>query len=367
MKVKKRLLLLITIAILAIIVGSFNTTILPDKYFNDANLIANDPYNEKGLVGSYSFSMWFYDVLGLNKIPFPLVSLIQLIIIFVIIKRLGIPKNFGKLTLRNSVVWVSLLLFSVYLSMPSKEFINFIYISLICGVLISSRIKLRKKVIFVCLLLLFFSFWFRPYYLLVPFLGIGLYFLSRLEFKSRTVSNIFWGIMIACFFSFSYGFIKGEFMSESSREKLNKRRMGREDSQTMIVSPVETDTAIGEGVGIFYGFFSVNLPLNGLKFFYKPQVVAFVIWQSLMFILLVYFYSKCMRNRQKYRQEEWLFHFVFAYLITQGVFEPDLGSAIKHKLGVFPIIYLAFYFDQNMISEYKKRYKYVLKDKVENH
>jgi hypothetical protein len=359
--IKKNHFFLAIIALIAIIIGSCNVFILPDKYFFDANLIANDPYNQKGFMSSYSFAMWFYDFFKLNRIPYPLVSVIQLTIIFIIFKKLGVPKIFSKLTLRNIIVWIGLLMFSVYLSMPSKEFINFIFISYICLILISGNISLTRKVIFVSLLLVFFSIWYRPYYFMMPFLSIGLYYLSRLKIKNKVASNIFWGLLMACFFSFSYGMVKGEFMSESTRERLNKKRAGREDSQTIIVSPVETNSLLGEGIGIYYGFFTVNLPINGLKFFYKPQVLAFVFWQSIMFIFLLIFYGKCIKHRHRYKHEEWLFHLVFAYLIIQGVFEPDLGSAIKHKLGVFPLIYLAFYYDQNILKSPRKRYKYVIK------
>jgi hypothetical protein len=333
--------------ITALLIGSMTTIFLPDKYFFDANLIYSDPYNEKGLLGSYSFSMWFYDILKLNHLPYAVISFIQLSSIFYIIKRIGIPEIFAKPVLRNVIVWSTLLMFSIYLSMPSKEFINFLYISVISYILIS-KFTIKKKVLIISALLIFFGVWYRPYFALMPFLSFGLYYLSKINIRNRVLNNIIGGLLIACFMSLSYGIVKGEFMTESSREALNQKRIGREDSQTIILSPIKTDNIVGESVGIFYGFLAVNFPLDGFKFFYKPQVVAFVFWQLLMFTYLVYFYNKCTNNRSRYRHEEWIFHFVFAYLIIQGIFEPDLGSAVKHKLGVFPLIYLAFYFDKGL-------------------
>lgn len=354
MLVKSKYFLYTLIVLTALLIGSFTTIFLPEKYFFDANLIYSDPYNEKGLLGSYPFSMWFYDILKLNLLPFAVISFIQLSTIFYIIKRIGIPDIFVKPVLRNVVVWSTLLMFSVYLSMPSKEFITFLYMSIICFILIS-QMTIKKKVLLISLLLIFFGVWYRPYFALMPFLSIGLFYLSRIKIRNRAFNNIFGGLLIACFMSLSYGLVKGEFMSESSREALNQIRMGREDSQTLIVSPIETDNLVGESVGIFYGFFAVNFPVNGFKFLNKPQVVAFIFWQLLMFIYLVYFYNKCTNNRSRFRHEEWIFHFVFAYLIIQGVFEPDLGSAVKHKLGVFPLIYLAFYYDKRLINKTNKQ------------
>ena len=40
----------------------------------------------------------------------------------------------------------------------------------------------------------------------------------------------------------------------------------------------------------------------------------------------------------------WLFHILFGYFMVQGIFEPDLGSSIKHKIGVLPLIYEAVFY-----------------------
>jgi hypothetical protein len=358
--VKSKYLLFGLIALVAIVFGICSTYILPDKYFFDAYLIILDRYNEKGFIGSYSFAMMFYHITGLKKLHFSLVALIQLPIIFLLIRKIGIPDIFSKINLRNMLIWSSLLIFSVYLSIPSKEFINFIYISIICFVLLAP-IQLWKKVILSSALFVFFGIWYRPYFILIPIFSTALYIGSQIKIKNKALFNITSGLLIACFVSLSYGVLKGEFMSQSSREKFNEIRVGREDSQTIIVSPVDTETITGESIGIFYGFFSVNFPVNGLKFFYKPQVLAFVFWQILLFSFLVYFYSTCLKNRQLFKHELWIFHYVFAYLIIQGIFEPDLGSAIKHKLGVFPLIYIAMYFNQGLIKYPKNITRYVFK------
>ncbi len=298
----------------------------------------------------------------LGKIPFGLVALIQLPIIFYAIKRLGIPKIFGKPLLRNVAVWLSLFIFAVYLSIPSKEFINFLYVCGICYVLIAP-IRLWQKIVISTLLFMFFGTWFRQYYILVPILAFGLFVIGyiRIRIKNKVLFNLIGGLLIACFLSLSYGFVKGEFMTQSFRERINKVRVGRDDSQTIITSPVPIDNIAGESISIFYGFFTVNFPVNSLKFFYKPQVMAFLFWQLLLFSFLMYFYNKCLKRKDVYKHEQWVFHLIFAYLIIQGVFEPDLGSAVKHKLGVFPLIYLAMYYDQGLLKYPKKNVKYVIK------
>lgn len=351
----------VSLALITTLFGVCSSFILPDKYYFDANLIRFDPGSEKGLSGSYSFTMWFYDLLHLNQLEYYFIAVLQIPVIFYLLSRLGIPEIFGRPILRNLIVWLTLLIFAVYLSIPSKEFVNFIYIIIICLVLVSS-LKLIKKLVIVCVLFIFLGIWYRPYFVLIPILSLSLYLGSFVNIKNKIALNIVSGLLIACFISLSYGMIKGEFMSQSTRESLNERRMGREDSQTIIVSPVKTDTFLGESISIFYGFFTVNLPFNGLKFFYKPQVIAFVFWQILMVSYLIFFYNKCLKRKNIFKHEVWFFHFTFAYLIIQGIFEPDLGSAVKHKLGVFPLIYLALYYDQGLVKQVKKYVKYVVRN-----
>lgn len=359
---KKHKLLFACIAIFTTILGSLAVFYLPERFMFDAVTISVDRYNEKGWLGSYPFSMMLYHITGIGNLPFPLVAFIQLPIIFIILYQLKVPAIFYKLTLRNAIIWLGLVMYGVYVGFPSKEFITAFYIWLICLVLIS-QIPLKLKILYSIILLIFFGWFYRQYFILVPFLALGLYIVGYIKFKNRLLTVVVAGIIISCFMSLSYGIVKGEFMSQSSREALNKRRLerGDENAATMIVSPVETDTFHGEAIGIVYGFFTVNLPVTGLRFLLKPHVIAFVIWQLSLFIYLLYMYAIVLKNKQRYDHELWVFHLLFAYFIIQGVFEPDLGSAVKHKLGVFPLIWLAFYYDQGLIKRPQIIKKYVLK------
>ncbi|MNG07943.1 hypothetical protein D3C87_1495920 [compost metagenome] len=126
---------------------------------------------------------------------------------------------------------------------------------------------------------------------------------------------------------------------------VNSTRLVSGDANSIITSPVKTDTWYGETISVFYGFFTVNLPLNGLKHILSPQIIVFVIWQLLLFYILLVRFSKCLKERKKYRYELLIMFILFSFFILQGVFEPDLGSAIRHKIGIFPLIYFALYYE----------------------
>src|SRR5690606_978465 len=115
-------------------------------------------------------------------------------------------------------------------------------------------------------LLLVFSYFFRPYYLLVVIISIVLFSVSKLNFKNKKVTTVFYGIAVAIIISLSYGAIKGKFISQKTRENINEYRIaGEEATNSAIISPVATCTGYGECCGIVCGVVSVSLPINGLK------------------------------------------------------------------------------------------------------
>lgn len=355
-------LIYICIAVVTVLLGVCASMFLPERFMYDAHIIIDRAHLEKGWIGSYPFTMMFYDSTGLSKWSFPAIALVQLPVVFFLMSRLKIPDHFYRLNLKNLIIWLGLLMYGVYVGFPSKEFITALYIYLVCMVLITP-ISLVKKILFSSLMLVFFGWFYRQYFILVPVLALVIYGMSFIRLKNRVLSLIVVGLITASFMSLSYGVLKGEFMSQSSREVLNKRRLkeGDANAATMIVSPVETDQFHGEVVGIVYGFFTVNLPISGLRFLLKPHVLAFVVWQLALFLYLLYIYHIILRDRKTYAHQQWVFHLLFAYFIIQGVFEPDLGSAVKHKLGVFPLIWLAMYYNKGLIKTPKIIRKYVFK------
>lgn len=336
----------IQLALICLVVGIISSFALPSKFYNDAEIIVNDYYNEIGLVGGYPFTILFYSITHLNKVPFFLIAIIQLPILFYFLYKIGVPDNFRVLNIQNILVYISFFLIGLFICIPSKEFINFIYLSFIVLLFRNKKYSLNKTIIISFILFFIISFILRPYYLFLPIFSILLYFGTFIKSKNKALNLIFFSIVFAVLMSISHGIIRGEYISESTREMHNFDRLGSDEAQSMIQSPVPTDTWYGETIGIFYGYLSVNIPIVALKHFLKPQVVAFIIWQLLFFYVLYKKFKICLKNRQELKYELWIFLFIFSYFVVQGLFEPDLGSAIRHKIGVFPLIYYALYYDK---------------------
>ncbi|WP_316634773.1 hypothetical protein [uncultured Flavobacterium sp.] len=319
--------------------------VLPPKFFYDAAIIAYDKGNEIGYFGSYPLTILLYKISGFRYLPFPVIALIQFPVLMFVLYKIGIPDNFEKINIKNILVYMGILMIAIFMSMPSKEFITFLYVSPIVFLCLNEQISLKKTIVYIIILLLIFGVFYRPYYALIPIIGGGMYLLSLITFKNKTVRTIFYGLLIAIFLSFSHGIIKGKYLSEISREVVNSDRVGSSDANSIIISPVKTDTWYGEVVSIFYGFFTVNIPVNGLKHIFSPQIITFIIWQLFLFYILLVRFSKCLKERKRYPKELLILLIIFSFFIVQGVFEPDLGTAVRHKIGIFPLIYFALYYE----------------------
>jgi hypothetical protein len=343
--IKESKLVFLSLFGINLLIGVVAFFVLPDRYFFDTKIIILDRHHEIGLIGSYPFAILFYKITGLKYLPYPIIALIQSPILVYILYKIGIPKNFHKINVKNFLIYIGFFMMAIFVSMPSKEFITFIYLSTIIFVYQSNTISPKYKVLISLLIVSFFGVFFRPYFLLIPIMALGMYYVTFVNFKNRAFTSIFYGIMIAIFISLSVGAINGKHLSESSRDVVNIDRMNSKDANSMIESPLKTDTWYGETAAIIYGFISVNIPIEGFKHIFSPQIIAFIIWQLLLFYILFVRFSICLKHRKKYKYLLWTLLILFAYFIVQGVFEPDLGTATRHKIGVFPLIYYALYYE----------------------
>jgi hypothetical protein len=343
--IKRSTATFIVLFVLNLFVAVFSFYILPKRFFYDAVVIALDKGNEIGFFGSYPLTILFYKITGLRYLPFSIVGLIQFPILMYVLYKIGIPTDFEKLNIKNVLVYLGILMIAIFMSMPSKEFITYLFISLIVFLFLNEKDSFRKVLFTVFFLLAVFGIFYRPYFFLIPIIAVGMYGAILINFKNKTFAAIFYGLLTAIFLSLIYGIVEGQYFSQVSREVVNSTRMGSADANSSILPPIKPDTWYGETIGIFYGFFSVNVPINGLKHIFSPQILVFIIWQLFLFYILIVRFSRCIESRSEHKNELWALLILFAFFIVQGVFEPDLGSAVRHKIGVFPLIYYALYYD----------------------
>ncbi len=336
---------------ISILIGMLSSFFLPEKFFYDAQIIVDDPFNEIGwFKGSYPFTISLYHLFRLNKLPFFIIALIQLPILFYILNKIGIPKDFNRLTLRNIFLYISFLLIGVFIGQPSKEFISFIVIGIVTLVISSKRLEFKLKLLLTTIIFVIAGFLFRPYYLIVPFMWCSILYLGAiLPKKHKMLSSVFIGLVVLIGISSMYFFLKGDFLSEVYRERINDLRRGEDYAQSIIESPLRPLSFFTEFFSIIYGVISVNFPILNLKLLIKPQIFCFVLWQLILDLFLIQSLIRVVK-----RMDKNLFLMLLlclSFFLLQGIFEPDLGSAIRHKIGFFPAIYYIVIYGKKHITK----------------
>ena len=118
--VKKNTAIYFGLFIVNLIISFLAYFILPDRFFSDTRTIVYDIHNEIGYIGSYPLSILFYKITFLKYLPFPIIALIQYPILIYILYKIGIPKNFHILTIKNLIVYIAFFMLAIFVSMPSK-------------------------------------------------------------------------------------------------------------------------------------------------------------------------------------------------------------------------------------------------------
>lgn len=342
---KKNKLTFLVLFVVSLFIASIGMFVLPEKFFYDAQTIVFDYYNEAGFKGSYPIAMSFYKYTYLNALPFNVVGILQLFFYYFVLYKIGIPKDFHLLTIKNLVMYLAFLMIAIFIAMPSKEFITFLYISQIIFLFQSHRLSLDLQLLISFVLLIVFGVFFRSYFALIPFISVLLYFFTKIKYPNRALATICISMMIIVLFSVLHALLKGEFFSDLARNLVNETRQGSEDANSMIIPPMKGSGIFPELINTIYSFFSVNFPIVEYKHLLSPRISAFIFWQILFTIIIVVRFSWALKDKKTNRKTLWIFYFILSYLAIQSVFEPDLGSAIRHKIGVLPLIYYLFYYD----------------------
>ena len=341
--IKKNKITFLLLFFTSITITLISEYIFPEKFFYDAKTIVFDYHNEAGFKGSYPITMSFYKYTFLGKLPFSVVGIIQLFFYYFILYKIGIPKDFHLITIKNLVMYLAFLMIPIFIAMPSKEFITFLYISQIVFIIRSKKIGFDLALLYSFFILILFGIFFRSYFALIPFISVLLYSISKIRYPNRALGILVTSIFIIVIFSVTHSLLKGEYFSDLARNSVNEIREGSADANSMIIPPLANTNWFAELVNTFYSFFSVNFPIVEFKHLLSPRIVMFIFWQILFTIIFVVRFSWAMRDGEY--KILWIFYFMFSYFSIQSVFEPDLGSAIRHKIGMLPLIYYLFYYD----------------------
>lgn len=346
MKFDKSRFFLYSVAFMGLIIATTAIFILPERFFYDTVIFIQDPYHEIGFKGSYPLTISFYKYTGLKYLHFSIIGFLQYTICFLILLKAGIPDKFYLANFKNVVIYLAIILLGVFLSMPSKEFITYLFIAVITFLFYKKKYPLTRTIVISVVLFVVFSYWYRPYFVLIPIIAVTVHLLSRLNLSKHSFRVFFYGLGITVFLFLSAGIVKGTYFQMEKGTYNVERIANGEPANSAVIPPIVENTWYAEVVGIFHGFLKINFPVTDMYRLGSPQIFAFVIWQLILLVVLIRKIDVLSKNKNENIYGLWLCYITVAYFIVQGVFEPDLGSAIRHKIGVLPLIYCSLYYNQ---------------------
>lgn len=339
--VSKSKIILYSLLLFGVIIATLGNFFLPERFFFDVKTIQYA--NSGNIIGSYNFTNFFYQKIKLLNANLSVVGAIQYIICGFLIVMIGISRRFYLLNTKNGIAIFFFIILAIYMAMPTKEFITFLFYAGLLLFLLKVKIQLKHKLLIAFVLTIGFGLIFRIYFVVNALICVYLSIINIPRFRSKNFHLIFLGILLVISMTVAYGMATGSFISNGTRDFVNETRTENNNSQ--IVPPLTTDTWYGEATGVVYSFFVLHLSVNTFKHITTPQIVAFGIWQLFLFLTLYRRYGLVANDSEEEKLVKIVFHFVFAYFIMQSLFEPDLGSALRHKAGMFPLIYYLLYYE----------------------
>lgn len=336
---KNMLLIIFIIIIETLLIKLFMYDALPQKYFYDANHILN-VMNNVGLTDkayTYTANMFnFFNMFGFSTIE-EWGYLISIIFLPILIFEIAKKKKFNNFELIFIISSIGLL--NIYVFGLSKDVIQFIYFLAIFFVLKSNKLSNLKKIILICIILLYEALNFRVYYAIMAMLVVTIYYIYLIFIDGRKISKkTFKKIILIAFFAFFLEtFVVQLISSENYESILNARysvnifRQDGTDSNTLINDLLGRNT----NYFIFIGNYFINAIrlMFPIELFLKgPKQGIFVIYQIFVSFCLI---KAC----RKINKENCLWIItVISFFMISFIFEPDFGSFVRHETTMFLIL-----------------------------
>lgn len=306
------------------VVSIFVERILPTNLFVDSQTIrsvmnnSNLKFNPND---SYSSAAAFYRIIGFNSsTPHFFESLLSTLVLIIFFRLLLNKEQFIVLSVPNMVVIVVTMFFYLcFFSVMSKDLIAFFILILTCF------FYDKKRFFFVLMTgVLIYGMLFRSYWLIT----VPLTLMVNFAFKKNNYLLIFLGMVLyVLLVSYCYFLFTGNYIS------------ALRDQTHMVLSANTNINNLFLPINIVYDYLnSLNtmlnlfIPLDGLG---SPSEIIYYLWTYYCLYLCLSVVRKKHQNKSSNLN---LVAFFLSFIIVQGLFEPDMGSALRHQLVISILI-----------------------------
>lgn len=264
---------------------------------------------------SYKSTALFFRMLGFTHQSSYLVeiifsSVIYTLFLFVIIFVLGI--NLAKLI---PFICISLLTFFsiVYFSMFSKDLIAFIFLSM--SVIFN---KSNKYNCWMVVMVLLYGFLFRAYWII--FAGYILLFYFMQNKRIRPIKQALFSFIALLGIGWGYQKIYGLYISQIRADTLSVL-----NANTKIQNLYPATSLLNDFFNSLYSLSNLLFPINGINS--KNEIVYYFVLYAVLCLIIKSKKNEAIRISA--------IQIICSFLLVQALFEPDMGSALRHQIVVF--------------------------------
>ncbi|MBU8686476.1 hypothetical protein KM918_03800 [Priestia megaterium] len=331
--------------------------ILPDKYFYDAITIRKQYTQLQNssfeFFDSYANTARFYRFFGIDQLNSSLLEgCFAYSIVFI---SLFFTFKFTNTQINKQIamfIFIWNVPVSIYLGQLSKDAIAFLFMGLITFLVIKSeKLTLFKILLLIVIYALFFrSYWFT--YGVFVLINYSILLNGYKIFKSQTLKIMCYIVGILALFITSNIF--GTALTDS-RTSVNMFREGSVDANTLISNYMPNSNFLTDMINWMVAFITIVFPISLV-----PRMnilsLAFTLWN----IFNIYFLFRVFRNTITYnlndrdiKKIKLIFTLIISFTFTQALFEPDLGSFLRHQLIQLPP---SFYLLLTCYKGYRKKF-----------
>lgn len=360
MKIKFTHLYLLVLFLQGIIIVIFAPDILPPKYFFDATTIRNFyvlDYDDN-IDSGFANTAKFYSLFGFGSInDDPILeglftySLFYFCIVWIIYKTRHVISC-------NTFFFMSIwnIPSAIYLGQLTKEIIPILLFTIIINVLIS---KTSWKLSIVILFLLLYTYFFRKYWIISIYWSacVSSFLLLKYRFKTENgMVNLIlrWAILISSILVVFLAASYQDMYLTDVRDIINISRQDSDDAITATKNIIENSSIFTDIVNWFYLWVSLLFPIQFIML--QPMIFGIAIWN----VLNVYVFSSiCMHIKNQGICLQWILPiaWIISFSLTQGLFEPDFGSYLRHQIVLLPLYLFLF-------AQYKTNYSAMKKKSI---
>lgn len=319
--------------VIAVACKFFQFTMLPSKYFIDSNkilLMIQDSSIIRGT--SYTFTADFFRAINFLNLSTILDWSICITVIFSIVFCIFLYSYKEYNIFQLLFMYVSMILLNIFSFNLGKEVLQILVFILIYLILINKKMTNKRKIVFINIILLLETIFFRSYYILV-ILGFDLtYWLLKRKIKFGVFSKILIILMIfLTILSLSKYVVPKYYNNLIQIRAINERNL--EEANTLIKNVFRNNSSnlyycLNYVINFFRILCPVELMPKGLKY------ILFALYQfSVVFIIL-----KAIRKNDS--RNYLTLSVVIGYFLASVTFEPDFGSVVRHESTMFLIILL---------------------------